>query len=791
MAAKFDLQAFFEYGHGQKILWAAIAAFGLLALWNAWGGWQIMQGNARIEAAERAGASVRENLQAQTQALLERMEQVRARPALATALRAGDAGAAQELVRAAWSDSEAVEIHASDLNVAYADPVAFGYGKLGLLERVNIGGNSALAVVRDRGQPRLAVAGAVVADGETIGLVYVTVPLAPVLESTQSGVPVGAYLGVQQGRYTIVETGETGLREDGLTVGEPLPEVEWRIRVATPSVEKGPFDAGALGAFGVAGVGLLLAAFCAVLPALLRKRASKPAPGEEVEDTGGATLAELISSGRATGQRPAMPPLAGAPAPAAAPAAKPAPPRPTGPRVAIERSIFRAYDIRGVVGKSLDAGIARLIGQAVGSVMHERGVRSLVVGRDGRLSSPELTNALIDGLRAAGREVIDVGQVPTPLVYFAAFHLRTGSGIMVTGSHNPGDYNGFKIVVEGEALSGDAVQGLYARIAENRLHQADQPGTLNVRSIVPDYVQRIADDIQIERKLKVVVDAGSGVAGVVAPQLLEAIGAEVEPLYCEVDGSFPFHHPDPGDPANLRDLIQVVQRSSADLGIAFDGDGDRLGVVTREGEIIYPDRLLMLYAADVLERNPGACVIYDVKCTGDLATFVLRHGGSPLMWKTGHSLIKAKMKASEAELAGEMSGHFFFRERWYGFDDGLYAACRLLEILAARVEGPEQVFAELPKATSTPEIKVAVEEGEQFRFIERFVAQAKFDGARIATIDGLRADWADGWGLVRASNTTPSLVLRFEGRDEEVLGRIQAAFREQMLAIEPGLSLPF
>jgi phosphomannomutase/phosphoglucomutase len=375
--------------------------------------------------------------------------------------------------------------------------------------------------------------------------------------------------------------------------------------------------------------------------------------------------------------------------------------------------------------------------------------------------------------------------------YFASFHLRTGCCVSVTGSHNPPDYNGFKIVVDGETLAGDAIQNLYARIAENKLYRSESLGLLSSRDLKHDYIQRIADDIQIERKISVVVDCGSGVAGHIVPDLLAAIGADVEALYCEVDGTFPHHHPDPSEPANLTDLINVVQRVGADIGLAFDGDGDRLGVVTKAGEIIYPDRLLMLFASDVLERNPGACVIYDVKCTGHLATHILRHGGSPLMWKTGHSLIKSKMKETEAELAGEMSGHFFFRERWYGFDDAMYAASRLLEILAASPDTPEVVFAALPKGVSTPELKIGVTEGEQYEIVEEFVAKARFDGARTSTIDGLRADWPDGWGLVRASNTTPALVLRFDAKDSEALARVQAAFREQLLAVRPALKLPF
>jgi phosphomannomutase/phosphoglucomutase len=457
----------------------------------------------------------------------------------------------------------------------------------------------------------------------------------------------------------------------------------------------------------------------------------------------------------------------------------------------VPAEIFRTYDIRGVVATSLAPAVVREIGRALGSLGHERGAATFAVCRDGRLSGPELVEALSAGLTGAGANVIDIGMGPTPLAYFAAHHLGCGSCVAVSGSHNPPEYNGFKIMLGGDTLAEDAIQDLYARIAENRLHRAEQLGALTSRDIKADYIQRIADDIQIERKLKVVADCGSGVAGAVVPELLAAIGAEVEPLYCDVDGMFPHHHPDPSDPANLVDLINMVQRTGADLGLAFDGDGDRLGVVTKSGEIIYPDRLLMLFASDVLERNPGACVIYDVKCTGNLASHILRHGGSPLMWKTGHSLIKSKMKETEAELAGEMSGHFFFRERWYGFDDGLYSAARLLEILAAAPDDPEEVFAQLPKSVSTPEIKVEVAEGDQYRIIDEFVAKAKFEGARIATIDGVRADWPDGWGLVRASNTTPNLVMRFEAKDADALARVQGIFREQLLAVAPSLSLPF
>ena len=457
----------------------------------------------------------------------------------------------------------------------------------------------------------------------------------------------------------------------------------------------------------------------------------------------------------------------------------------------VDRSIFRAYDIRGVVGKTLTKGVARLIGRAIGSEARSRELKEIVVARDGRLSGPELLGALIDGLRSTGCDVIDIGAAPTPVLYFATYQLNAGSGVMLTGSHNPPDYNGFKIVLGGETLSEDAIQNLYARISEGRF--IDGSGGLQSMSLQNEYIERISGDVQVERKLKVVADCGNGIAGAVAPAVLEAIGCEVTPLFCEVDGKFPNHHPDPSDARNLQDLILSVKQLKAEIGVAFDGDGDRLGVVTAAGEIIHPDRVLMLFARDVLSRNPGAAIIYDVKCTGKLQPLILEAGGSPMMWKTGHSLIKAKMRQTGAELAGEMSGHFFFKERWYGFDDGIYAAARLLEILATDPEQrtPQEIFDELPKGVSTPELKIEMEEGEHYRFIETFQQKAKFEGGRVTTIDGVRVDWPDGWGLVRASNTTPVLVLRFDADSEDALLRIQAAFRAQILGVDSSLKLPF
>jgi len=457
--------------------------------------------------------------------------------------------------------------------------------------------------------------------------------------------------------------------------------------------------------------------------------------------------------------------------------------------IEVDASIFRAYDIRGVVGRTLTEGVVKLIGRAIGSEALQRGRQTVIVGRDGRLSGPDLSRALIEGLMETGCEVKDIGCVPTPVLYFATHYLDTQTGVIVTGSHNPPDYNGLKIMIDGETLSGESIQQLRERIeASNFISGKGEVESINV---VPDYIERIRGDVTIARPLRVVVDCGNGVAGNVIPQLLKEIGCKVTELYCEVDGNFPNHHPDPSKPDNLKDLITVVKQVKADVGLAFDGDGDRLGVITTEGGIVWPDRVLMLFAVDVLDRNPGGQIIYDVKCSRFLDTIIREHGGEPLMWKTGHSFIKTKMKQTGALLAGEMSGHIFFKERWYGFDDGLYAAARLLELLGKDDRPASRIFESLPDSVNTPEINVGMQEGEPTRFMDRLLASAHFEGARISTIDGLRADFEDGWGLVRASNTTPVLVLRFEADNDAALARIMEEFRRVMLQVEPALSLPF
>ena len=458
----------------------------------------------------------------------------------------------------------------------------------------------------------------------------------------------------------------------------------------------------------------------------------------------------------------------------------------------VTASIFKAYDIRGVVDETLTDDVVYDIGRAIGSEAAARGQERVCVARDGRLSGPRFIAALSQGLRDAGRDVIDLGMVPTPVLYFATYHLDTGSGVMVTGSHNPPNYNGFKIMLGGDTLSGDTIQGLRQRIENNELESGQ--GSLEQIDVSGDYLDRICSDVKLQRPLKVVVDCGNGVAGDLAPALLRRLGCEVTELFCDIDGNFPNHHPDPSKPENLKDLIAALKDagSEADIGLAFDGDGDRLGVVDTGFNVIWPDRQLMLYAADVIKRNPGAEIIFDVKCTSNLAKVISECGGKPTMSITGHSLIKARMKETGALLAGEMSGHVFFKERWFGFDDGLYTMARLLEILSADERSSREVFAALPEAFSTPELNVHfANEGEHFAFMERFVELADFGDADLLTIDGVRANFADGWGLVRASNTTPSLVIRFEADDEAALLRIQQVFRAAMQKTDPSLDLPF
>jgi len=451
--------------------------------------------------------------------------------------------------------------------------------------------------------------------------------------------------------------------------------------------------------------------------------------------------------------------------------------------------IFKAYDIRGVVGRTLTPAGVELIGRALATECRARGGGAIAIGRDGRASGPALAAALAAGVRAGGVDVVDVGMVTTPMCYFAAHALGTGSAVMVTGSHNPPEYNGLKMVLAGATLAGEEIRGLRRRIERNEL--ASGGGAYRTADVREAYLDRIAGDVALARPLAVAVDCGNGAAGPIAPALYRRLGCAVTELFCDVDGAFPNHHPDPTRPENLRDLIAALRGGAGELGLAFDGDGDRLGVVTRGGTIVYADRLLMLLAADVLARHPGGEVVYDVKCTRNLAPWIRDHGGRPAMWKTGHSLIKGRMKELGAPIAGEMSGHIFIADRWYGFDDGVYAGARLLELLA-RSEDPSAALEALPDSVATPELHVPLAEGEPHRLVERLRREARFPGAaEVITLDGLRVEYADGFGLARASNTTPVLVLRFEARDAQGLRRIQEEFRRALLAAKPDARLPF
>ncbi|MBB3762948.1 phosphomannomutase/phosphoglucomutase [Xanthomonas arboricola] len=755
----------------------------LLAAWFGWSSYAQWRQDAVAQELEQARDRAVQDISRAMAQQASQLDAVLKQPQVIAALANGDALAAASSIRERFKGAEDVQVLSGDLTAAYDNPKDFGYARLSLLESALVAERAQVHVVRDAKQVRLGVAAAVRL-GAQPAVAYARLPLLRLTGPLDAiVVPGSAYLALRQGSYNVAQQGDLVLADAAETLARPLGNSGLRVAAAVPQRDDGPLGLGAVGCAIVAALLLVIAVLLVLASrgrvALPRRRVSgEPTADEPTFSQSLQHDASLASQARALE----------ADAPPSPPALVPA--------VQVASEMFRAYDIRGVVGKDLNPGVAALIGQAIGSVMQAQGLREVVVGRDGRLSGPELANGLIDGLRRAGCQVIDIGLAPTPVVYFGAYELRAGSCVAVTGSHNPPDYNGFKIVIGGETLSGAAIAELHQRINEGRLHTAATPGDLEQRDISDAYIQRIADDVQLDRPIKVVVDAGNGVAGDIAPRLLEAIGAEVIPLYCEIDGTFPNHHPDPSEPHNLDDLVKMVQRFDADIGVAFDGDADRLGVVTKQGAMVFPDRLLMLFAADVLQRNPGALVIYDVKCTGKLSDHVLRNGGSPLMWKTGHSLIKAKMRETDAELAGEMSGHFFFKERWYGFDDGIYAAARLLEILAQREETPSEVLDALPESVSTPEIKVPVD-GDAHALVARFVERAQageespFESARLSTIDGLRADFADGWGLVRASNTTPILVLRFEADTEDALQRIRGLFRSQLQALLPDHPLEF
>lgn len=456
----------------------------------------------------------------------------------------------------------------------------------------------------------------------------------------------------------------------------------------------------------------------------------------------------------------------------------------------LNATIFRAYDIRGIAGETLTTQAVFQIGKSFGSFARDQGEHQIVIARDGRASGPMLSAALRDGILSVGCDVVDIGVVPTPVLYYATQIFSEHSGVMLTGSHNPPNYNGLKMVVNGRSLKENDIVELHERIKAKKYYTG--LGVCHEIDVTERYIKEIVANVTLRRQLKIVVDAGNGVTGKIAPALFRQMGCEVQELFCEIDGTFPNHHADPSQPENLEDLIRAVKASGADVGLAFDGDGDRLGVVTNRGEVIWPDRLLMLFAKSILAHIKGAKCIYDVKCTSHLANLIEQHGGEPLMWKTGHSMIKAKMLETGAHVAGEMSGHFFFKDRWNGFDDAMYAGARLLEILAENTADCAAIFDTLPDSVNTPEMKIAVADEEKFHLMQQLVDSANFASAQeITTIDGLRVNFSDGWGLVRPSNTSPYLVLRFEAINQTVLNQIQEIFREWILSVRPNLILPY
>jgi phosphomannomutase/phosphoglucomutase len=689
------------------------------------------------------------------------------------------------------------------------DPVAAGPDGYALLDMLMLAASGVRPPLQLHGilQPPLLVDAIALQDGAAIaGYLAIGVDPDYLLSRFQPDVAARHYLALSQnnGRQASTVLRQFGKAGSGDSFTEKFPVGGTLFRIEIPLVFRAEFLGGSVLLTSLA-LGLLMLAASAFLFVKSRQWDREHPPGEALAVRPGPALFEdEAAEPPAGGDEPPLP-RREAPLPEAAAAAlQPDPPRMRLPydiqerhkekasemkAVKLTAGIFRAYDIRGVIGQTLDAGVAVQVGRVLGSLALDKNAGPVVVARDGRLSGPALVQGMIEGITASGCDVLDIGAVPTGVLYYAAHELAAGSGVMITGSHNPPDYNGFKIMLAGETLFGEQISDIYRRITSGEFRSGE--GKVEQQDVLPRYRQRIAGDIHLERPLRVVIDCGNGIGGVCAADVLRDIGAEVLPLFDEVDGTFPNHHPDPSDPDNLKDLIDAVRLMDADLGLALDGDADRLGVVTLGGSIIYPDRVMMLLAMDVLDRVPGATIIYDVKCTGHLAKVIEQAGGRPVMYKTGHSLIKARMKEIGAPFAGEMSGHFFFGERWYGVDDGIYAAARLLEILAGAEAPPEAILNALPTSFSTPELKVEMQEGENHAFIEAFQAAAKFDGARVSTIDGVRADFADGWGLVRASNTTPILVVRFDAETEVALERIKNVFRTRMLAIRPDLQLPF
>lgn len=643
------------------------------------------------------------------------------------------------------------------------------------------------------------------ADGNLIGLIHASLSPALLQQALADLENIAGYLEIKQfvsdtAPVVLFRQGEAAYKQNIVSQTVPVPDGNWTISYWPPTAGSATDAGGRL--LPVVAIGLVVLLLGSLL---LKRRRSAGRRGSE--DYGGAVKAFIDGAHPSLGKLiPDLPRGKNdkAAADSSVPVAEPerdditrvvtpaaAPPAAKAETIEVPASIFRSYDIRGLVETELTPPVVEQLGRAIGSEARARQQQGVIVGCDGRLSSPTLVEALSQGLRAAGIDVIDIGLVATPVLYYATHYLEAKSGVMITGSHNGPEYNGLKIVLGGETLSGDTVKALYQRIQEQDFTSGN--GARQTADITSDYIRRVTEDIPVAlgNAFKIVVDCGNGAAAKIAPQVYRAMGHDIVELYCEIDGNFPNHHPDPSQPENLQDLIAKVKETGADLGLAFDGDGDRLGVVDGDGNIIWPDRQLMLLARDVLSRNAGAPIIFDVKCSRYLKAIIQSAGGKPLMWKTGHSLIKSKMKEVNAPLAGEMSGHIFFKERWYGFDDAIYTGARLLEILAKHEDRPTTVLAELPDGLSTHELRIGLPETRHAEVMQALKDQLSGESGELITVDGLRIDYSDGWGLIRASNTSPYLVARFEAENQAALERIQSTFRNAIQTVDPTLGVPF
>ncbi len=773
------------------------------------------------QEAQASAQAVANSLSGQVQLYQAMLQQLSADPQLIRVIISGDSALLKEqreLLAAKIPQAMQVRLFEYDWDGLEAER-QLGFATLAMLRAVSKSGKVSPAEVHQlsSSQPHIALAMPIEAGGtrRVLGIIHLTLPLSILQQAIQAVTGSDAQVELRQvvdGEAAVLAANRPGARIQGKGNGSvPVSGSIWTVAYQLPKVGVLPTIDPILAAVPLLGL-LLVGLFmfyqmrclkrmlhedtASILKIVNRGLHGRPVQSEqsrllEMQQTMDqlVDMAHRISPALEQQQTAAKGVAASEEAstlveeqPAVAAA-------PTTTMKNLPADIFRAYDIRGVAGSELSPELVFQLGRAIGSEAAAQGEQSIIIARDGRTSSPDIAAELCRGLMASGRDVVDIGVVPTPVLYFATHFLGSDSGVMVTGSHNPPDYNGFKIVIAGDALTGEAIQGLKKRMESGSFTEGK--GSRQEQDLVPDYLGRITEDVQLSRPLKVAVDCGNGVAGVLAPALLQALGCEVVELFCEVNGNFPNHHPDPGKPENLQDLVAAVKSKQADIGIAFDGDGDRLGVVDSSGKIIWPDRLLILLAQDVLSRQPGVDIIYDIKSTRHLAGAILGSGGRPLMWKTGHSLIKAKLKESGAMLAGEMSGHIFFKERWYGFDDGVYAAARLLEILSTDARSSAEIFAEIPESPSTPELAMPLTESAKFALLKKLRAGGGIPGAKLITIDGIRAEFERGWGLIRPSNTTPSVIFRFEAEDETELQKIQQLFREQLLEIDPNLKIPF